>query len=242
MPHTQVGLLKHEQNYAVTELEGLALVWALTHFHAYVVGQDLTVYTDHAALTSLLRAPKLSGRLMRWSLKLQQYKPTIKHRPGTLNTVSDALSRIPRTQALQRVMTCLTSTTEPEDHSNGGTSPCSLDSSKEMERLGNLQLEDAKRKVIIDYLLTAKVPEDATLARKLALENPRFSIIDGVLFHEDPWLPGRLQAVVPRKVREQLIQESHDGRFSGHFAEKRTWETLRRQYWWPTMCSDIRKC
>ncbi len=43
------GLLKHKQNYAVTELEGLTLVWALTHFHAYVIGQDLTVYTDHAA-------------------------------------------------------------------------------------------------------------------------------------------------------------------------------------------------
>ncbi len=103
------GLLKKEQNYAVTEL---AVVWALTHFQAYIVGQDVTVYTDHAALTSLLKAPKLSGRLMRWSLKLQQYKPTFKHRPGAMNSVAAALLRIPQTQALQVVVACLTSSTE----------------------------------------------------------------------------------------------------------------------------------
>ncbi len=33
----------------------------------------------------------------------------------------------------------------------------------------------------------------ATLARKLALESPRFSIVDGVLFHEDSGLAGCLQ-------------------------------------------------
>ena len=56
-------------------------------------------------------------------------------------------------------------------------------------------------------------------ARCLALERPRFSLVDGILFHEDPGLPGRLQLVVPRQVQEQLVQESHDGRFSVHFAE-----------------------
>ncbi len=147
-------------------------MWTRTHFQAYIVGQDVTVYTDHAALTSLLKAPKLSGRLMRWSLKLQQYKPTIKHRPGAMNSVADALSRIPQTQALQVVMACLTSSTESEDQSNSDTSSPSLDSSKQMEGLGNLQREDTELKVIIDYLLTGKHPEDATLARKLALETP----------------------------------------------------------------------
>ena len=94
------GLLKHEQNYAVSELEGRAVVWVLTHFHAYIVGQDVTVYTDHSVLQSLLKAPKLSGRLMRWSLKLQLFMPTIKHRLGAMHQVPDALPRMPQAQGV----------------------------------------------------------------------------------------------------------------------------------------------
>ena len=238
------GLLKHEQNYAVSELEGLAVVWALAHFHAYIVGQDVTVYTDHAALQSLLKAPKLSGRLMRWSLKLQQFMPTIKHRPGAMHVVPDALSRMPQEGAVHAVMDCFIAHREdtPVDITPGLYQTSSLQP-KELElTIGSLQQEDAELKAIIDYLKSGILPEDSVQARRLALERPRFSLADGVLFHEDQGLPGRPQLVVPRQVQEQLVQESHDGRFSGHFAEKRTWETLRRQFWWPTMRSDIRKC
>ena len=94
----------------------------------------------------------------------------------------------------------------------------------------------------MEYLKSRILPEDPVEARRLALERPRFSLVDGVLLHEDPGLPGRPQLVVPKQVQEQLVQESHDGRFSGHFAEKRTWETLRRRFWWPTMRRDIRQC
>ena len=39
-----------ERNYSVTELETLAVVWALTRFHSYLYGQSVTVVTDHAAV------------------------------------------------------------------------------------------------------------------------------------------------------------------------------------------------
>ena len=99
------GLLKHEKNYAISELEGLAVVWALGHFHAYIVGQDITVFTNDAALQSLLKAPNLSGRLMRWSLKLQQFMATIKHQPGAMHVVPDALSDLSRLPATRRYHT-----------------------------------------------------------------------------------------------------------------------------------------
>ena len=235
------GLLKHERNYAVSELEGLAVVWALGHFHAYIVGQDITVFTDHAALQSPLKAPKLSGRLMRWSLKLQQFMPTIKHRPGAMHVVPDALSRMPHEEAVHTVVNCFTAQVEDKlEDALPGVYQISLPPEELELAIGSLQQEDAALKTIIDYLKSGVLPEDPVQARCLALERPRFSLVDGVLFHEDPGLPGRLQLVVPRQVQEQLIQESHDGRFSGHFAEKRTWETLRRHFWWPTMRSDIR--
>ena len=110
-PSCSLCQLKHEHNYAVSELEGLAVVWALTHFHYYIVGQELMVYTDHAALQSLFKASKLSGRLMRWLLKLQQLKPVVKHRLGAMHVVVNALSRLPQAEALQVAMAMASFTT-----------------------------------------------------------------------------------------------------------------------------------
>jgi hypothetical protein len=44
------ALSAQEKRYAVTELETLAVVWATTHFRAYLYGNDVTVYTDHTAV------------------------------------------------------------------------------------------------------------------------------------------------------------------------------------------------
>ena len=46
---------------------------------------------------------------------------------------------------------------------------------------------------------------------------------------------------IPKGRRQELIREAHDGRFSGHFAEKRIFELLRRRYWWPGMRADVRR-
>ena len=130
--------------------KGLPL-YGLGHFHAYIVGQDITVFTDHAALQSLLKAPKLSGRLMRWSLKLQQFMPTIKHRPGAMHVVPDALSQMPHEEAVHTVMNCFTVQAEDQQED---TLPNVYQTSLlpgELElAIGSLQQEDATLKTIID--------------------------------------------------------------------------------------------
>ena len=47
----------HEKNYGSTEMEGLAVVWALKHFHQYLYGNRCQVFTDHEALKALLNTP-----------------------------------------------------------------------------------------------------------------------------------------------------------------------------------------
>ena len=39
-----------EANYAITDLETLAVVWAVTHFRYYLYGHKVTIITDHAAV------------------------------------------------------------------------------------------------------------------------------------------------------------------------------------------------
>ena len=48
------SLTAAEQNYAITELETLGLVWAAKLFRPYILGRRCVVFTDHAACTSLL--------------------------------------------------------------------------------------------------------------------------------------------------------------------------------------------
>lgn len=51
------------------------------------------VITDHSSLKWLMSQRDLSGRLVRWSLKLHSFDFIIEYRKGTDNIVPDALSR-----------------------------------------------------------------------------------------------------------------------------------------------------
>ena len=82
--HSQ-KLNKAQRNYSVTERECLAAVVGVKKFRPYVEGQQFKIITDHASLKWLMNQKDLSGRLARWSLKLQGFVFTIEHRKGTQN-------------------------------------------------------------------------------------------------------------------------------------------------------------
>ena len=89
-----------EQRYPITELEALAVVWAVGQFRHYLYGHKCEVITDHQPLRSLLNTPHPSGKLARWGLALQELDLVIQYRPGRQNSVADALSRAPKDSGL----------------------------------------------------------------------------------------------------------------------------------------------
>ena len=84
-----------EQNYSSFDGECLAVVWATNHFWEYLFGNSFTLITEHEPLRWLMTTQKLTGKMARWSLLLQEYDFTVQHRAGVDNTNADCLSRFP---------------------------------------------------------------------------------------------------------------------------------------------------
>ena len=84
----------------MTEKEAFALVWGLTHFHAYLYGNHVVVYSDHRVLQWLRKMKNPSGKLARWIVRLEEYSFEVIHKPRNLITHVDALSRMPVVNAI----------------------------------------------------------------------------------------------------------------------------------------------
>ena len=57
-------------NYTTMEKELLTIIYAFDKFKAYLVGQKVIVYSDHATLKYLLSKKDAKPRLLRWILML----------------------------------------------------------------------------------------------------------------------------------------------------------------------------
>lgn len=83
-----------EKNYTITELECLAIVWALKKWHTTLLGRHIKIYTDHRALKFLTACADDSARITRWIAFLQEFDLEIEHIAGKENTIADSLSRM----------------------------------------------------------------------------------------------------------------------------------------------------
>ena len=107
-----------------------------------------------------------------------------------------------------------------------------------VSEIAEQQRQDPELGPILAYVV---VPKEKKLARRLVMERSRFAVIDGILYYENPDVEGKWRIAVPVRWREILIREAHDGRFGGHFAERRIYEQLRKHYWWDKMRTDVRQ-
>ena len=89
--YTNKTLTGPQLNYATTEKELLAVIFAIDKFRSYLVGAKVIVYTDHAALKYLPTKKDAKPRLIRWILLLQNFNLEIKDKKGVENSCCRSL-------------------------------------------------------------------------------------------------------------------------------------------------------
>lgn len=199
-----------QRNYSVTEQECLAAMLSLKKFRGYVEGMTFKIVTDHASLKWLMSQKDLTGRLARWSLKLQAFDFTIEHRKGSANLVPDALSRVFVDElAATTPVVCPLDLDDPAFDDN---EYLALKAKIEAAQgtLPDLQVRD--RQV---YIRTQRRIGD------INAENTYWKL----------WVPASMTA--------NTIKHAHEPPLASHPGIGKTLERLKRQFYWPKMGRQV---
>ena len=242
------ALSETERRYAITEMETLAVVWAMSHFRHYLYGHNVTVFTDHSAVKAVLNNPGGNGKHARWWTKV--YGNGVKnvdivYRAGRDNLHADALSRQPYLPAPSEeveqgyLQVCAINSKQSGDSSM-------IDSLLEigpgetinMDSFAEEQWKDGDIKMLMDYLERGMLPEDRQSASKVASQAPSFTLVSQILYFVDAKQNNLRRVVVPCHLRQQLMTEYHSSVMSGHFSGVRLYNTLCKRWYWERMYTD----
>lgn len=213
-------------NYATTEKELLAVVYAFDKFRSYLLGSKVIIYTNHAALRYLFSKQESKPRLLRWILLLQEFDLEIRDKKGTENTVADHLSRLEK-----------------------------MDETDEKRPIKDLFADEHILAVTVmpwfadfaNYMVGRTIPCDFnSQQRKKFLHDCKSYVWDEPFLYKRG-VDGLLRRCVPEDEQEKVLWHCHDSSYGGHFSGDRTAaKVLQSGLFWPTLFKDaftyVKRC
>jgi len=211
-----------EHNYGITELECLAIVWAVEKFRIYLLGIRFRIVTDHLALQWLRTKKELTARLMRWALKLEPYDYEVVYKSGKLNKDADFLSRYPVDYVY---------TGDPRQTSSG-------DDLWDREDMGNADRQTVASVELPAYdeqmIIEAQQQDEQCQEILSRLKcNSDFRLMKGILVEYRQY-PGRRmgpRAVIPDAMMARVLYALHDDPMSGHSGVSKTLWRFRQRFY-----------
>jgi hypothetical protein len=209
---------EHEKNYTPYMLEMTAVCSALEHFHEYLFGKKIIIFTDHKPLlgTSVVQR-KTMTRLVE---KMNIYDIDLRYKKGCDNQGADFLSRH-----------AIFSITQDDRFS----------------RIRELQQSDEKCEAIKKFIKNNILPQKENLQTTVLAFASKCFMRDNVLWFV-PYRSNKDKAVIftPYSLQRKVIENAHGKPLTGHWAVERTVQRIEQNYFWPTLTRDvtefIRRC
>ena len=240
-----------EQRYSVSELEFLAVIWAVEKCRLYLMGRPFTVITDHRALVPIINSKDLcdlNGRLLRLRERLLPYTVWAEWRAGSEHRVPDALSRAPVDQPTaedEALQTALTDELEVRVNACSifvGSVPYTFQDAKvredpardlRLQQIREATKADPTMQVLTKIIMSGFPTTKSCLSSEvLSYWNVRdqLSVLEElVLFDGD-------RIVIPQCMRKDVLALLH----AGHQGLTKTRRLAQETVYWPGITADIK--
>ena len=219
------SLTPAEQNYAVIELESLAIAWAINKCSFYLKGiQSFEVITDHRPLLGIFNKSLVqieNSRIVKIREKVIDYNFTITWLAGKTNLIADALSRAPVTPSSGNkhlpINACIMGPTESVQEMATMAQKC------EVYQSIVTALKEGKKLMNLPPQHPARMLKDVW--NQLSISEPGLIVLDAS------------RIFVPKEARMSILRKLHES----HCGIQKTWATARSMYYWPMMKTNIKQ-
>jgi hypothetical protein len=213
-----------ERNYDTHNRKMYAIIQALEDWRHFLKGlpETFEIWTNHANLQYWTKAQNLTWRQARWALWLSRFHFTLTHKPGKLNVLADALSRLPDSKVHDSEDNWNVTVLKPEYFRAAATQ--TLHSSDDLE---NSVRACTSRDPSVKTALSKMRSEGS---RKLPDGTLEWEEVDSLIFYRGClYIPNQLD------LCREILRRCHDTPAAGHPGQHQTMEEVHRHYWWPGM-------